>query len=351
MADSPRSNSNPVTRLIKFSSEIIEVVGKSFPHKDKLREMGCKWNPDKKTWYRGIQFSEDEKNIIDGLHLKLKETTKINELRFKVTNISDIVDGMGSLYCLGLVKNLESSRMFSKSNGESGNLQRFLLIDNTGYIQCIAWDNVGSQILKENSPIFIRNAYSKIREGKNELHCGTRSYINKLVEKEFSNEITSAIYNDWIYNTSGEIASLKEDEYQQFVGMVTEVFDIRDYLACPVCSSGMIEEELLCSKCNEEVIPRTRFILGIILEDNTNAIKATLFGNIVEELLNLSEEESELLKQLSVLDRIDSDLIAIKINHLIGSQILLEGKIRRNEYTDLLEMNVNRIIPGIIGGT
>lgn len=345
MADNLKLNSDREKRNIKFSSEIIEIIGKSFPHKDKLREMGCKWNPDNKVWYRESRFTDDEKIIIEGMNLKLDEISKINALSVKITDLKNIIDEMGSIYCVGIIKNLESSRMFTKSNGESGYLQRFLLIDHSNYLQCISWDNLGNDILKENTPIFIRNAYSRVREGRNELHCGSRTKINNLANPVLSNEIILGVFNGWIRNTSQEINSLEENEYQQFVGMVTEVFDIRDYLACPICSSGLTEEDIRCAKCDEKVTPSIRFILSIILDDNTNAIKATLFGEIAEELLSFTEEESTMVKELTVLDRMDSDLIADKVNKIIGSKVLLEGKIERNEYTELLEMNVNRIIP------
>jgi hypothetical protein len=345
MADDLRIDLGKGKRDIQFSTEVIEIIGKSFPYKDKLREMGCKWNPEKKVWYKESKFTDEEKYIIDTMNLKLDEISKINELRFRITDLKSITDEMGSIYCLGIVKNLEKTRIYTKNDGKTGCFQRFLLVDYSSYIQCIFWDNVGHDIIKENMPIFIRNAYSRVREGRNELHCGSRTKINKLVNPELSNEIILGIYNDWIRNTSQEIASLEENEYQQFLGMVTEAFHVRDYLACPICSSGLTEDGLKCSKCDKEVNSVIRFILSIILHDNTNAIKATLFGELVEELLGFSEAEIDKVKKLTMLDRVDSDLVACKISKLIGTKVLLEGKIERNSYTELLEINVNRIIP------
>ncbi len=350
MAD---DNSDREKRLIKFSTDIHEVIGNSFPHKDKLREMGCKWNPASKVWYRESNFTDVEDNIIDEMNLKIIQISKINEMYIKINDLRDIIGETASIYSLGIIMNLEPPRQFSKGDAKIGYFQRFLLVDRTSYVQCIAWDKVGIEILEESTPIFIRNAYSKVREGKNELHCGNRTRINKLVDPELPNEIIHGIYTDWIRNSSIEIASLEENEYQQFVGMITEVFSIRDYLACPICSSGITEENIRCTKCDKEVSPGIRLILSIILEDNTNAIKATFFGEIAENLLNLSENEIDGIKELSMLNRIDSELLVNKINEIIGTRVILEGKIERNEYTELLEMNVNRIIPpsGLIRGS
>lgn len=81
-----------------------------------------------------------------------------------------------------------------------------------------------------------------------------------------------------------------------------------------------------------------KLMIIFILDDKTDVMKVSLFGEMCTTLLNLTEREQEEIIAMSPLERMDSFLLANKINNLIGKEIIVRGTVEKNEYTNLLEL-------------
>jgi hypothetical protein len=80
-------------------------------------------------------------------------------------------------------------------------------------------------------------------------------------------------------------------------------------------------------------------IASILLDDNTELIKTTFFGVRAEQLLEMSKDELDEYYQMSSIEFLDSTLYYTKSTFLIGKEIMVLGKIIRNEFNNLLELN------------
>ncbi|MHA1624394.1 MAG: hypothetical protein ACTSXN_11870 [Promethearchaeota archaeon] len=139
------------------------------------------------------------------------------------------------------------------------------------------------------------------------------------------------------------IVLAKENSYHKLKGMITEVDRFDFYSACNTCSSK-VDSNNWCNKCKAFKIDSKRFILSIILDDTTEAIKITFFGKEAVNLINLNNGEFELFSKMSALELADNEKFARKLVKLHGKKILVHVKITKNEFTNLLEGNANKVI-------
>ncbi|MHA1911553.1 MAG: hypothetical protein ACTSYA_07640 [Candidatus Kariarchaeaceae archaeon] len=213
------NSKNAKDEILEIRRTVFRVIGDSYTHRRKLKELGCHWNSKDKCWESEKPFSEEEQKQLNELHLLIQEEQVINELHLSITPL--------------------------------------------------------------------------------------------------------------------ERSSL--EEFQTFKGKITEIYNSREYLVCSLCSSS-VAKDYYCKRCEKTILPEKRLVFTLVLEDETEALKATFFSKLAEKLLMLSKNEKKLILSLSSIERNDSSIIADKINQLIGREIIVKGKIEVNEYTHLREI-------------
>lgn len=301
-----------------------KVFGKTYPHRELLKKLGCSWNSDEKYWERERTFSKKERKKIYSLGLKVEEMNIKENINVKITPIDYINEKETPEGCFGYVKELESSREYTRKDNTKGIMQKFVLVDNSGCVPCILWNLFDSPDLTNDTVILIQNPNIKInlKDKKLEIHSSSNSKIWKISEvpDNLSKQSSEEIYTRWITTSIQMIKDAEIGFNRKFIGMVTKVQGIYDY----------------------DKNQQTQFILSFVLVDESEAIKVTLFGDMSLKLLNFNKEEEEQFINLPPLDRIDSKLLCDKINNLIGQSIIIKGTVEKNRYTHLLELKAKR---------
>jgi ssDNA-binding replication factor A large subunit len=259
----------------------------------------------------------------------------IEQRKIKINRLSY---GMRSVNVLGKVIRIYGVREYKKEKRE-GKVANFLIGDETGIIRVVLWDTnhikeIENGNLKENDIIKIKNGYIKENNGFRELHVGNQGSIFINPEQENIEEIK--ISNDF---TKKEIKDLKFGENNiGILGTIVQIFEPRFYEICDLCGKRVrLENEK--NICIEHGFVKGKFasVLNIIIDDGSDNIRVVAFREQVEQILKLSEDS--ILEFKYYPEKFDE----IKMN-LLGEQILIAGKVTRNEMFDRLEFTAQRIL-------
>ena len=238
--------------------------------------------------------------------------------------INNIQVGLNSVNLSGKILNIYETRSFQKNN-RSGNIGSLLIGDETGTIRIVIWDENLIKLIKEMKQgdiIKIMNGYSKQNNnGFKELHLGGKSQIliNPDGEKIEEVKITQI-------SCRKKIKDLNNPGFAEVFGTVVDIFEPKYYNSCPICSKKLFPE-LDKFKCQEHgiTIPKKTPVLNIYFDDGTGNIRAVLFREQAEKLMNKKENLDELKKEAR------------------GKQLLLKGKVTKNEMFNRMELVVNNL--------
>lgn len=238
--------------------------------------------------------------------------------------ISEIMAGMRKVNVVGKIINLFPVREYEK-NGKSGKVSNFILADETGNCRVVLWDInhislIENSEIKEGDSVEIKNA--SIRN--NEIHLSGFSEFkksNKTFETVLTKKVTKEETIDEIQN--GQNVKLR--------GLVVQIFPVRYYTICPQCGKKVSEENgnYNCSE-HGKVEPKKRGILNLVLDDGNESIRVVIFGENINALGN--EQELE-----------DPEKFNVFKDDLLGTEIYLEGNVRRNSLFNNLELIANNV--------
>ncbi len=238
--------------------------------------------------------------------------------------ISEIMPGMRKVNVIGKVINIFPIREYDK-NGKSGKVANFILADETGNCKVVLWDTnqislLENKEIKENSVIEIKNASTRENEihlsGFSELKLSTQQIDNVKTERQSTEKTISEVSN-------GQTVKLR--------GLIVQLFPIRFYNTCPQCNKKVTESEgsFVCAE-HGKVEPKPRGILNMVVDDGTESIRTVLFSENINKLQNEMELQ-------------DPEKFATFKNDLLGTEISLEGNIRRNSMFNNLELIATNI--------
>ncbi|MBI2499484.1 hypothetical protein HYV88_04550 [Candidatus Woesearchaeota archaeon] len=268
-----------------------------------------------------------------------------NELGVKLFDITRelkvnrLLTGMNNVVIKGKVIQLNPIVEFKKENRE-GRVGSFVLGDDTGIIRVALWDTnhiklIEDNKIKEGSVLKLKNGYVKSNGIFKELHVGNKGDV----EIDSSGEDIEVNNRQSFDFARKKISELNEnDNGVGVLGTIVQIFEPRFYEACPQCSKKleMSDGKFSCKthgSVSEVLVP----ILNLFLDDGTDNIRVVAFRNQVERLLNLSSEKiKELKDKPENFDKIREELL--------GKQLVIIGKVNKNEMFGRKELMVQRVI-------
>ena len=300
------------------------------------------------------QLSEEEINV--RIKEKLKQLSDLiskegaahivaNELGVKVFEISKdikinrLLSGMNNVILTGKIVRMNDVIEYNK-NGRQGKVGSFVLGDDTGTIRVAFWDanhiaKIEDGTLKEGSILKIKNAYVRSNNGFKELHAGNRAALEINPEGVTIDVDDTPSYD---FNRK-KISELNDgDNSVGVLGTIVQVFEPRFYSACSNCGKKLeaLNDSFQCKEhglVKEEIVP----ILNICLDDGTGSIRAAAFRNHAQDLLGVEKEKiAEMRNDIGKFEKFKEELL--------GKQLILVGRIVKNEMFGRLEMNVQRIV-------
>lgn len=254
---------------------------------------------------------------------------KLDSVRFKV---AEIVEDMRRINIIGKVINIFPTREFNK-NGRSGKVVNFVIADDSGSTRVVLWDAkhimlIESEQIKKGDSVEIKDGYTK---GK-EIHLSSYSELSKssaMINASIANE--SFDYSDIVNSSVGSGVKLR--------GSVVRVFEPRFFSVCPECNKKVIQSSdgFSCSE-HGQVSPKEGALLSFVIDDGTESMRVVLFSE-------------QLYKIFSIEKMKDSSLFVSAKKDFLGSEVVVEGFVRKNQMFNSIELtarNIEYVDPDVI---
>lgn len=231
--------------------------------------------------------------------------------------------GIGtSVNIIGEVTNIFGINEFER-DGRKGKVGNLVINDGSNGIRLSLW-NEQTELLKElkvGDILKIENAYSKEGMRGIELQANKSTRIQKNPEGV---EIQKAAAN------RVKVSELQDGSTAEIRGAIVNIYgDNFVYEMCPKCnkktSNGM------CQKCGK-VEPGKLVVVNAMIDDGTGIIRSTFFRKNAEKLLGMSTEEA-----------LNNGKVLLRKEQLLGKEIIVEGRVKRNEIMNRLEFTVSDI--------
>ncbi len=254
----------------------------------------------------------------------------------KELKIKDILPGMRLLSLAVKVVNVYETREYQR-NGHKGRVLSMLVADETGSTRLVVWDeNIIDKLsnIKEGDILKIRGASCKSNiNGFKELHLGSNSQVQINPENvTIGDVLVKPQY------PKKKINELAEGDYVEVLGTIVDISDPRFYEICPECkrrAKPTIEGTYSC-ETHGIIQPTYAPLISFFLDDGTATIRVVAFREQVEFLLDLTKEEILLLKE-------NPHKMESLRQNILGRQILIAGRVVRNELSGQLEFIANAI--------
>ena len=260
----------------------------------------------------------------------------VSDKNFK---INELPKGVGSVNALGKVVQIFGVVTFNR-NGKEGKVVNMIIGDETGTIRLVAWDEgIISKIedgsIEEGSILKGRNDYSKINNGRNELHLGGKSLVEINPDGEKIGEVQNTVAPERSSAEKKDISELKEGMFVELHGTIVQLFEPRHYMACPECNKK-VSPEGEGFKCNGHgtVDAKKSPIVNMFFDDGTSNIRIVCFSNQAEQLFGKSSTD--------IADSNTEDFEDLK-KLVLGKQLIITGRVNKNAMMDRLEFMVSSI--------
>ena len=280
----------------------------------------------------GLISQEGAAHIVAGeLGIQTDRTASSNaEVKLK-----DLTPTMKSVHVFGKVLKKYELRIFGEDH--AGKVGSLLMGDETGLSRLTFWNDKCQYFdeIQEGDIIEVQNAYAKENNGRVELHMGNSS--NCILNPE-GKSIVVAQKQEY----KEEIKRIKEitanDTYVDVMATIVQVYDPRFFETCPTCNKRMQIANEGKFSCAEHGLqePAFNYVMNIFLDDGSDNIRATLWKEQIQQLLNLSDEEIIKLKD-------DASKIEEIKNDLLGKIVKIRAKVKNNEAFNQLELVIYKI--------
>jgi len=258
---------------------------------------------------------------------------------FKVKNI---VSGLRTIDLVARIVKIYDQREFER-NGKKGCVINILLGDETGIIRMSLWNDETALVkegkIKEGETIKVQGCWSKSDNRDNpelRLGKGTLSKADTVIEMPKS-EVIEEGFNQ-IQRKS--LAEVKEGQNIETRAALVQVFARNPFFeVCPQCNSRVKQTEgkWICDD-HKEVEPAYAMVMSGVIDDGTGNMRVTFFREQAEKMFGKNTEE---LRKIS-LEKSDAAAIFEDFPNL-GREFIFQGRLKRNNYTEKVEMIVNSI--------
>ena len=176
----------------------------------------------------------------------------------------------------------------------------------------------------------INNA--SIRNG--ELHLTSFSEI-----KNSNNVINSVVIEKPV--VSKRIIDFNINDLVSSRAFIVNIFEPRFFEVCPECKKKV--ENMECLQ-HGKVVSEKRFLLSFVMDDGSDSIRAVMFSDNVEKLIEKNELENP-------------EVFSIKKKELLGKELVISGKVRKNKVfdnnefiiEDVSEVDISKLINELEG--
>ena len=287
---------------------------------------------------RIIRLSEEQASA-----MFIPELATLEKAIYDYKKIEDLDEDEEDTVIVGRVIELNEIRNFDRDNGDTGSVRNIEIADDTGSIRVVLWDKDANMDLEMGQPLKLQNPRLSL-DMDNRLQATVSGGTTVLgpSEKELEelpsqDELMESIF------VAKSIESLTEDDTNVHItATIKEVFPDKILLKkCPNCRESVeeSEDEYICDNCGHTFDePKYTLMIPTRVEDDTGEISVTFFGNLAEELIDMSQEE--------VVSLIEDEALGIedKIEDLVNMTIEIIANVSFNEYSEEYRLNPKKLL-------
>jgi len=243
--------------------------------------------------------------------------------------VDGLLVGMRKIAVTAKILRIYPVRSFQTKTATS-KVANMVIADETGNIKCVLWDmnhikEIEEGRIKEGDVIDF--GAGSVRQGTfgKELHLGSNSDFKKSAEVidkvvDFKPQAPKL--------SKRKINELKENERAVVRAVVVQAFEPKFFSVCPECGKKPSNNRgnFTCAQ-HGVIVPKGRSLMSMVLDDGTANIRAVGFNEVIAKMFHINEEEIKLL-----VDR---------KNEVLGKELLITGRVRRNKMFDNLEFIIS----------
>lgn len=242
--------------------------------------------------------------------------------------LKDVVSGMRSLETNAKILAVYELREFTRDN-KQGKVANALIGDETGALRLVGWGSKADVIakLKVGDIIKINSAYTKLNQGKVEIHLNDSSTIT-INPAGINIEVTKTTTKG-VRKNIGDLS--EKDSNVELLGTIVQAFEPRFFEVCPQCSKrARMQGDVFACEEHGPVTPDYSYVTNIVLDDGTGNIRVVCFRQQTESLLNKPREQIIEMKD-------NPALFAVLKDDLIGTLVKLTGRVSNNAIFNRIE--------------
>src|SRR3989344_1159645 len=249
--------------------------------------------------------------------------------------IGSILTGMRDVEVVGRAQQVFEVKEF-KTESRSGKVGSLILADDSGTIRLVLWGSQADKLpgITAGAALKIKSGYAKENNGRKELHLGDRGELTLNPEGEDIPVLKQKA------QSRKDIKALQDgEENVELLGTIVQIYDLRFFSVCPQCGKKALTspEGTVCTT-HGSVGEAFSSVLNLIIDDGSSTIQAVFFSNQVEHLLGKTASQLQDYRiSPSTFDSVKHDLL--------GRQLKVVGKTRKNAMFDRLEFMVGKVFP------
>lgn len=279
-------------------------------------------------------------SIEGAAHLVAKEYgVNLSETSMKNLEIKDIIGGMNKFAFCGRIFRISNMVEFKRADGSTGKVVNVYLGDTSGYTKLVLWDKqvnlIEEETIKLDDVIEITNGFVKENTyGDIEVSLGKYGSIRSV---EIFNLPSAEELNKKYFSPPNARVQIKNliPGIFEISGTVIQVFKGKFiFNTCSICGSTMDEtgEKPMCAS-HGDVEYNPSLVISMILDDGTDDIRVVIFRDMAEKIVEMKSGE---LVDMDMEKRYE--LIS---ERLIGKQLVVRGRVKKNKNFDRIEMIAN----------
>ena len=287
---------------------------------------------------RIIRLSEEQASA-----MFIPELATLEKAIYDYKKIEDLDEDEEDTVIVGRVIELNEIRNFDRDNGDTGSVRNIEIADDTGSIRVVLWDNDAKMDLEMGQPLKLQNPRLSLdMDNRLQATVSGGTTVLEPSEKELEDLPSQDELMESIF-VAKSIESLTEDDTNVHItATIKEVFPDKILLKkCPNCRESVeeSEDEYICDNCGHTFDePKYTLMIPTRVEDDTGEISVTFFGNLAEELIDMSQEE--------VVSLIEDEALGIedKIEDLVNMTIEIIANVSFNEYSEEYRLNPKKLL-------
>ena len=287
---------------------------------------------------RIIRLSEEQASA-----MFIPELATLEKAIYDYKKIEDLDEDEEDTIIIGRVIELNEIRNFDRDNGDTGSVRNIEIADDTGSIRVVLWDNDAKMDLEMGQPLKLQNPRLSLdMDNRLQATVSGGTTVLEPSEKELEDLPSQDELMESIF-VAKSIESLTEDDTNVHItARIKEVYPDKILLKrCPNCRESVedSEDEYICDNCGHTFDePKYTLMIPTRVEDDTGEIPVTFFGNLAEELIDMSQEE--------VISIIEDEGYGIedKIEDLVNMTIEIIANVSFNEYSEEFRLNPKKLL-------